>query len=53
MNDHPPDAIGVDISKATLDAHRHATGEAARFANEAAGFEQLAHWVGPSAVPVV
>ena len=53
MNDHTPDAVGVDISKATLDAHRHATGEAARFANEAAGFEQLADWIGTSAGRVV
>ena len=53
MNDHTPDAVGVDISKAALDVHRHATGEAARFANEAAGFEQLADRIGAPAGPVV
>ena len=53
MNDHTADAVGVDISKAHLDAHRHATGEAARFANAADGFEELAAWIAdPGAVVV-
>ena len=31
------DTIGIDISKATLDAHRLSTNEAAQFANSLAG----------------
>ena len=38
MNDHTPDTVGVDISKAHLDVHRRASGDSARFANDAAGF---------------
>ena len=53
MNDHTPDTVGVDISKAHLDVHRRSTGESARFANAAAGFEELAAWVGDSAALVV
>ena len=36
-----------------LDVHRRSTGESARFANAAAGFEELAAWVGDSAALVV
>ena len=46
MKEHTPNAIGVDISKARLDAHRLRDGEAARFGNDAAGFEKLARWIG-------
>ena len=53
MNDQTPDAVGVDISKAHLDVHRRSTGESVRFANAAAGFEELAAWVGDSAALVV
>ena len=53
MNDHTADAVGVDISKAHLDAHRLSTGEAAQFANDADGFEDLAAWVGDPAALVV
>lgn len=53
MNDHTADTVGVDISKAHLDAHRHSTGESARFANAAAGFDELAAWVGDSATLVM
>ena len=53
MNDHTPNTIGVDISKAHLDAHRLATGEARRFANDAAGIKALAAWAGPDAERVV
>ena len=53
MNDHTADTVGVDISKAHLDAHRLSTGEAARFANDADGFEELAAWVGDPAALVV
>ena len=52
MNDHTADTVGVDISKAHLDAHRLSTGEAARFANDADGFEELAAWVGDPAALV-
>ena len=53
MNDHTADVVGVDISKAHLDAHRHSTGESARFANAATGFDELAAWVGDAATLVV
>lgn len=47
------DAVGVDISKAWLDAHRHSTGESRRFANDRAGIEELARWAGDSVQRVV
>ena len=53
MDDHTPDTVGVDASKAHLDVHRRATGESARFANDAAGFEALAAWIGTSVGDVV
>ncbi len=53
MDDHTPDTVGVDISKAHLDLHRRSTGESARFANDADGFEELAAWVGDPAALVV
>ena len=53
MDDHTPDTVGVDISKAHLDLHRRSTGESARLANDADGFEELAAWVGDPAVLVV
>ena len=53
MNDHTPDTVGVDISKAHLDVHRRASGDSARFANDAAGFEALASWLGDTAAWVV
>lgn len=40
------DNIGVDISKAHLDAHRLITGDRARFENTAAGFRALQVWLG-------
>lgn len=40
------DSIGIDISKDHLDAHRAATGAAARFTNNPAGFRELARWIG-------
>ena len=45
MNDHSPDAVGVDISKTHLDAWR--PDEAKRFGNDAKGFEDFAAWVAP------
>ena len=53
MNDHTPDTVGVDISKAHLDVHRRASGDSARFTNDAAGFEALASWLGDTAAWVV
>ena len=53
MDDHTADTVGVDISKARLDVHRRSTGESARFANEAAGFEELAAWIGDPAALLV
>ena len=48
MSDHTPNMIGVDISKAHLDAHALPSGRAARFANNAAGIRKLAAWAGPA-----
>lgn len=42
------DTIGVDISKAHLDAHRLATGARARFDTTATGFRAFARWLGPA-----
>lgn len=53
MNENTRNAVGVDISKAHLDAHRLPDGEARRFANDARGFEELAAWVGEGADRVV
>lgn len=40
------DTIGVDISKAHLDVHRLATGDAAQFVNSPAGFRAMRRWIG-------
>lgn len=40
------DIIGIDISKATLDAHRLSTDKAAQFPNSAAGLRALRRWIG-------
>jgi len=40
------DSIGIDISKATLDAFRTTTGAAAQFPNSPAGLRALRHWIG-------
>ena len=53
MNDTTPEIIGVDVSKAHLDAHRLRTGVSARFGNDADGFEALASWAGESVDAVV
>ena len=37
--------IGIDISKATLDAHRLSDGAAAQFSNDKAGFRRLKAWL--------
>lgn len=41
------DSIGIDISKAHLDAHRLSSAEHARFDNTAAGLRALERWLGP------
>ena len=50
MNKH---TIGVDISKAHLDAYRSIDGANRRFANDAAGFRALLDWIGESDDPVI
>lgn len=40
------DTIGIDISKAHLDAYRAATGTQARFDNTPAGLRALKRWIG-------
>ena len=48
MSDHTPNTVGVDISKAHLDAHAPPSGRAERFANNAAGIRKLAAGAGPA-----
>lgn len=38
--------VGIDVSKARLDAHRLPDGEATQFANTKTGFRQLIKWSG-------
>ncbi|WP_265499165.1 hypothetical protein [Paracoccus beibuensis] len=40
------DTIGIDISKATLDACRLSTDKAAQFPNSAGGLRALRRWIG-------
>ena len=53
MNDHTLCTVGIDISKSHLDAHELPTGRAARFSNDAAGFQKLAAWIAPTVDRVV
>ena len=46
MNNHTPNTVGIDISKAHLDAHELPSQRAARFANDAAGIRRLTEWIG-------
>ena len=39
--------VGIDISKAHLDAYAAPAGRAARFSNDPAGFRKLIAWIGP------
>jgi len=39
------DTIGIDISKATLDAHRLSDGASAQFSNAKVGFTALQRWL--------
>ena len=38
--------VGIDISKASLDAYAAPEGKAARFSNDPAGFRKLIAWIG-------
>lgn len=42
--------IGVDISKDTLDVHRHPAGDHRQFSNDTTGFKALIKWLGKDAV---
>ena len=53
MNDHTPTTVGVDISKAHLDAHELPSGHAARFDNNAPGITKLSKWISSDVVCVV
>ena len=46
MTEH---TVGIDLSKAWLDAYAAPEGRAARFSNDAAGFRKLIAWIGPEA----
>lgn len=41
--------VGIDLSKAWLDAYAAPEGRAARFTNDAAGHQKLIAWIGPKA----
>lgn len=45
--------VGIDISKAHLDAHELPSGRAARFRNDAEGLRKLAAWIGSEPKRVV
>ena len=45
MTDHTHSSVGIDISKAHLDAHMVPAGKAARFSNDAAGLKALIAWI--------
>ena len=45
--------VGVDVSKAHLDAHRLRDGASERFSNDASGARALLRWAGPSPEGVV
>ena len=47
MNHHTPNTIGVDISKAHLDAHELPSGRVRQFDNNAAGITKLVKWISP------
>lgn len=47
------DAIGIDVSKDTLDAHRLSDGKHRQFANDATGLRALCRWIGKQAVQIV
>ena len=46
MTNHTPNTVGVGISKSHLDVYQLPSGRTARFANDAAGFGELAAWAG-------
>lgn len=47
------DTIGIDISKATLDAHRLIDNQARQFANTPAGLRALRRWIGATGPDLV
>ena len=53
MNDHTSTTVGIDICKAHLDVHELPSGRSGRFANDAAGFVELADWIPPDIARVV
>lgn len=53
MNHDTQTTVGIDISKAHLDAHEFPTGRAVRFDNNATGIAKLAKWVTPDVHRVV
>lgn len=53
MQHDTPNTIGIDISKAHLDAYALPSQRMARFANTARGIERLARWIDSSVQCVV
>ncbi|MEG9884566.1 MAG: transposase [Hyphomicrobiales bacterium] len=47
------EAIGIDMSKDTLDIHRQSDGRHARFGNDKAGLAALRRWIGKTPVRIV
>ncbi len=47
------DTIGIDISKATLDAFRRSSGEHRQFSNDPTGYKALIRWIGTGTLRIV
>jgi transposase len=46
------DTVGIDVSKATLDAYRFSAGCHARFSNDRTGLKALIDWIGTATLVV-
>ena len=53
MPDHTRNTVGVDISKAHLEAYIVPADNSARFSNDAAGFQALIAWIEPPVRAVI
>ena len=51
MENHISSIVGIDVSKAHLDAHELPSGRSAPFRNDTVGLRELAAWIGPRAQP--
>lgn len=53
MSNRTSSTVGIDVSKAHLDAHELPSGRSARFRNNTVGLRELAAWIGPEPHRVV